>query len=352
MAAAEKKCYGTSTSPTAQPTASPVDGLCCGCQVETPALPGCAADALCAAEVGAVDVDPYCVDSEWDETCVKLAAQRCKAATATPAPVVGEAASEKEELVDTIWKFAIVILVMAILVISCFCVLLRIRRMYREHDRKRKIMRRNSEKYKRNKKLRKKKSLERAKTDGLGFHDASERKHKPRGRRQKRAKYHGLEPDDGQGVVGLGHGMAGMAMGVPMGAHGPLRVQTESTFGTTSPSMRAKRMRRAVSGKGARSKSPPRGLYGTSQRGYYGQVGAMNTTAVMAERGVTTGLGVGMGHGYGGYAGHAAHTGMYRDTRQASHEHDEESGSDLDDDEMGDIMKGLNRLQSVKRHSI
>jgi len=121
---------------------------------------------------------------------------------------------------DAVWKFAIVILVMAILVISCFCVLLRIRRMYKEHDRKRKIMRRNSEKYKRNKKLRRKKSLERAKTEGLYGGD---RKRKER----EWARYHGVNGIEDNVDVGdedLDEREREMS-----GGFVPMRVQTESS---------------------------------------------------------------------------------------------------------------------------
>merc|ERR1719242_1429575 len=114
--------------------------------------------------------------------------------------------------------FAIVILVMAILVISCFCVLLRIRRMYKEHDRKRKIMRRNSEKYKRNKKLRRKKSLERAKTEGLYGADK-------KGKEREWARYHGVNGiEDHVGDVG-DEDLDEREMS---GGFVPMRVQSES----------------------------------------------------------------------------------------------------------------------------
>jgi len=171
---------------------------------------------------------------------------------------------------DAVWKFAIVILVMAILVISCFCVLLRIRRMYKEHDRKRKIMRRNSEKYKRNKKLRRKKSLERAKTEGLYGGD---KKRKER----EWARYHGVNGIEDNVDVGdedLDEREREMS-----GGFMPMRVQTESSIVppmsmgmgmSSSPRTRQGnfKVRRVMSGKGARSRSPPRGMFAhPGQRG-------------------------------------------------------------------------------------
>lgn len=326
-------CYGTDSptgSPSAQPTASPIDGLCCGCTVETLTVKGCVADAACNATIGAKDA--YCVTTEWDLECTNRAKAKCLEDT-SPAPTLAASASTSEDVMDDVWKVSIVILVMAILVISCFCVLLRIRRMYREHDRKRKIMRRNSEKYKRQKKLRRKKSLERAKTDGL-----YEKERRMRKMKKERAKYHGIHGvEDGVEVDADGVDDEERVIYGIVGAP-PMRVQTESTFRATSPSMnRTGKVRRVMSGKGARSRSPPRGMYpgggvypGQSHRvGGYGYTG---TTNVVGDGGV--------------------HSHVYRETHTRGGGGDEdESGSEMDEDE-DEMMKGLNRLQSVKRHSI
>jgi len=119
---------------------------------------GCKRDTQCEDKI--CGIDSYCCESQWDNTCAYYASDQCdktKQIPETTAMRVEEAPSN----LDLVWKFALVVFAIMVLIVSCCIILLRIHRMcqtckHRKMKKEkslsgRKLKRRQSKKSKKNK---------------------------------------------------------------------------------------------------------------------------------------------------------------------------------------------------------
>jgi len=89
-------------------------------------IKGCAKDPGCTDKI--CDIDPYCCETQWDNNCAYYASDMCSKTQQTPETTSIKYQEAPNDL-DLVWKFALVVFAIMVLIVSCCIILLRIHRM-------------------------------------------------------------------------------------------------------------------------------------------------------------------------------------------------------------------------------
>merc|ERR1740116_499321 len=116
---------------TLYPTTNQEDAsICCEClepATESNRIKGCEVDPECQQIICAFD--DYCCATLWDKTCTFYASEQCEKSTIETTQVLAAAEQTPPTDFNLVWKFALVVLAVMVLIITCCCALIYIHKM-------------------------------------------------------------------------------------------------------------------------------------------------------------------------------------------------------------------------------
>jgi len=109
--------------------------ICCEClepATENNRIKGCVIDPQCQQII--CDFDDYCCQTLWDKTCTFYASEQCEKSIETTQVLAVEQSPSTD--FNLVWKFALVVLAVMVLITACCCMLIYIHKMCRKWVRR------------------------------------------------------------------------------------------------------------------------------------------------------------------------------------------------------------------------